>query len=285
MPLPDGAGGDIDVKLAHSVLRDWARGGLKNVRFSGGEPTLYKRLADLSFEAKQLGVERVAISTNGSNKPDVYERLIDAGVDDVSVSLDACCSITGDKMSNTSGKFDRVVESIRFIADSGTYITVGIVLNQDNINEVNDTIMLAHGLGVSDIRVISVAQEDMSLLGHIDVPHEVLEAHPILKYRVENIKSGNGVRGLSANDSPKCYLVQDDSVVAGKYHWPCVIYMRELGQPIGDVGPNMREDRVRFFETFNPHDDPICKRTCLDVCVDFNNKCHHYRSGETTARA
>jgi hypothetical protein len=25
-------------------------------------------------------------------------------------------------------------------------------------------------------------------------------------------------------------------------HYPCIIYMREMGKPIGDVGPNMRAD-------------------------------------------
>jgi molybdenum cofactor biosynthesis enzyme MoaA len=227
--------------------------------------------------AKHNGIRRVAISTNGSNKPKIYERLLEAGVDDVSVSLDACCASTGDKMSNTNGKFNKVIDTIKLIVGAGVYITVGIVLNQDNIMEVNEKICLAHDLGVSDIRVISVAQEDMSLVGRIEVSQEILDDHPILNYRIKNINKGNGVRGLKDQDSPKCYLIQDDSIVAGKHHWPCVIYMRQLGEPIGMIGPSMRKDRVRFFEKFRPHNDPICKRTCLDVCVDFNNKCHAER--------
>lgn len=277
-PLPEGAGGSIDINTAIMTLGTWAYDGLKNVRFSGGEPTLYKHLDSLVKICKEIhGVERIAISTNGSNKRSLYKKLIDSGVNDVSISLDACCASTADKMSNTKGKYSKVCDTIQMLTERGVYVTVGIVLNDDNINEVNKTIELAHNLGVADIRVISVAQENMSLIHKIDVKQEILDAHPILNYRVNNIESGRSVRGLTENDSPKCYLLQDDSIVAGEYHWPCIIYMRQQGKPIGRAHPSMREDRIKFFNSFNPHEDPICKSNCLDVCVDFNNKCHQLR--------
>ena len=69
----------------------------------------------------------------------------------------------------------------------------------------------------------------------------------------------------------------DDSVVAGDYHFPCVIYMREKGKPIGKVNPNMRKERIEFIKNHDCYKDPICKRSCLDVCISYNNRYEELR--------
>jgi molybdenum cofactor biosynthesis enzyme MoaA len=273
------ARGDISLETGRYIIKTWAKDNLKNIRFSGGEPMLHSHLEDFIGISKDLGINRVAVSSNGSSDPQRYEKLIDLGVDDFSISLDACCASTGNMMSGTEGSYQRVINTIKLIVSRKVYLTVGIVLTKNNIQELSNIILVAHDLGVSDIRVISAAQENMPLKNFVGVDQNVLDLHPILNYRINNIKTGKLIRGLLPTDSPKCYLIQDDSIIAGEYHWPCVIYLRELGEPIGKVHSGMRHDRIKFFELFNPHEDPICRRTCLDVCVDFNNKCHYAIKG------
>ena len=127
-------------------------------------------------------------------------------------------------------------------------------------------------MGVSDIRIISSAQwnEPIEALG--EVPQELMNKYPILKYRVNHFKNGINVRGMKKTDYNRCALVLDDSVIAGKYTFPCVIYMREGGEPICEVGPDMRKKRLEWFENHDTYKDEICKRNCLDVCVSFCNK-------------
>jgi hypothetical protein len=60
--------------------------------------------------------------------------------------------------------------------------------------------------------------------------------------------------------------------VLGDDHYPCIIYLREGGRPIGKVGPNMRQERSAWCDRHDAHKDPICSKNCLDVCVDYNNK-------------
>jgi len=100
----------------------------------------------------------------------------------------------------------------------------------------------------------------------------LLDKYPILKYRINNFKNGVNVRGMKSTDFNHCALVLDDSVIAGKYHFSCVINMREGGKPIGEVGPNMRKERKEWFDNHDTYKDEICKRNCLDVCVFYNNK-------------
>jgi len=108
------------------------------------------------------------------------------------------------------------------------------------------------------------------------IDESILKKHPILKYRLENIANNIDVRGIKETDSHQCALVLDDSVIAGSFHYPCVINMREGGDPIGKVGPNMRKEREEWFKNTDTHKNPICKKSCLDVCISYNNKYREY---------
>lgn len=264
-------GKDLDYEIAANTIREWGKQNLKNIRFSGGEPTLYPNLIDLAILAKSVGVERIAVSTNGSASREIYDALIEAGVNDFSISLDACCAEDGEKMSGgIKGSWGTVISNIRYLSKR-TYVTVGVVLTEQNNTTIKDIISFAHNLGVADIRVIPAAQEGC-LLENLSIDNSVLESHPILKYRFNNMLSGRVVRGIYPSDSNRCNLVLDDMAVMENKHYPCIIYMRERGKEIGLVGPDMRKEREIWSKEHDTHKDPICSKNCLDVCKDYNNK-------------
>lgn len=264
-------GDDLPFEDAVRLVTLWGKDNLRAVRFSGGEPMLYLGLDRLVCLSRNLGMEWIAISSNGSVAWERYQKLIDLGVNDFSISLDACCAEDGDKMSGgVKGAWNKVVENIRKCAEQ-VYTTVGVVLTNDNLASVNDIISFAASLGVSDIRIIPAAQED-DRLHEVMVDDDLLNRFPILRYRINNLKAGKKVRGLEETDSHRCGLVLDDMAVNNNLHYPCIIYMREGGKPIGVVGENMRKEREAWHIAHDTHTDPICSKNCLDVCVDFNNK-------------
>jgi len=110
------------------------------------------------------------------------------------------------------------------------------------------------------------------------VATELLDKYPILKYRIENLQEGKPVRGLGNDDTDKCGLVLDDMAVCENKHYPCIIYLREGGQAVGFVSPNIRKERLEWYKNHNTKTDPICSKNCLDVCVSFNNKFQKYHS-------
>jgi len=262
--------GHLDYEIANYVLDQWIKNGLNNIRFSGGEPTLYPHLLKLIKQSKEGNIQRIAISTNGSRPRGLYETILKSGVNDFSISLDACCAENADKMSGRKGYFKDIVDNIKWLSKE-TYVTVGIVLTESTQETILDVVMFADSLGVSDIRIITAAQYNGSLPYLERIPQYILNKYPILKYRVNNLLSGKNVRGITNEDSKKCYLVKDDSVVAGKWHFPCVIHMREGGEPIGEVNKNMLQERINWSNIHNTHNDPICVKNCLDCLVDYNN--------------
>ena len=262
-------GKDLPYQDAFWTLYDWFKQDLKNVRFSGGEPTLYPQLRELVQQCKLNEVERIAISSNGSADWRFYRDLIIAGANDFSISLDACCAMDGDKMAGErTGAWKKVVDNIKFLSYH-IYTTVGVVLTKDNAKTVGEIIKFADSLGVSDIRIIPAAQEG-DRLEVVEVDQNLQDKYPILKYRINNINNNIPVRGNL--QTARCGLVLDDMAVMGNEHYPCIIYMRESGKPIGKIGPNMRQERFDWYKNHDCKKDPICSKNCLDVCVSYNKK-------------
>ena len=267
--------GDLSLEQAKEIIDIWVSGNLRNVRFSGGEPTIWPHLLELVRYTKSFPrFEHIALSTNGSAPTETYKALHEAGVNDFSISLDACCAKTANAMAGVNSRFGHVSDVIKELSKI-TYVTAGVVLDKQNNAELGKIVEYASGLGVSDIRIIPSAQSNHFL--KVDVDTNL----PILKYRIRNLRNGRHVRGIQEHDCGKCHLVKDDMVVLHGKHFPCVIYMRERGKPIGSVYGkslfNIREERKRWFDGFNTKSDPICSKNCLDVCIDHNNKVEELR--------
>jgi len=261
-------GEDLEIKTAVKIINFALENKTKAIRFSGGEPTLYKDLGKL-ISLVSGKIERIAISTNGSSNLSFYKNLIKMGVNDFSISLDACCAEDNKKMTGNKNIWEIVISNIKELSKEN-YVTVGTVLTNDNIRKINEIVKFASDLGVADVRIIPAAQYD-NTLNSLSISKEILDKHPILKYRVNNIINGRKLRGLSKCDSHKCGLVLDDLAIMGDYHYPCIIYMRENGKPVGKVDKETRKQRKIWYDNHDTFEDEICKKNCLDVCIDYNN--------------
>jgi len=265
---------DIPIELATRVIDLWVADQLKNIRFSGGEPTLYKELLTLVDRSQQGGVERIAISTNGTASLDCYKELIEAGLNDICISLDAILPSLASKMAGiTNPQWKKVIRNIRELSQL-TYVTASIVFTSENTCDAKGIVRFCSDLGVADIRIVTASHLQSDIVEAISgIEQEVLDAYPILKYRVQNYLKGWNARGIREGDTHRCHLVKDDCVVAGKWHYPCGVYLRERGAPIGAAGPRMRDERMAWFHNHNSHADPICQQYCSDIYVEYNNRC------------
>lgn len=271
----------MSFEKAKFIVDMWAAHGLKNIRFSGGEPTIWPNLVDLVAHTKSKGVERIAVSSNGSASIELYDKLIEAGVNDFSISLDACCASFGDKMAGgIPGAWEKVASNIKYIA-AKTYVTVGIVVTEETLPTLPEIVKFADDLGVADIRIISAAQFNKLLENAPLVSKDICDKHPILKYRIDNILNGLNVRGIKETDAHTCGIVLDDMVIAGDYHFPCVITMREGIAPIGKINFSntpeaeiavIRSAREKWMKETNTYKNRICKANCLDCIILHNNK-------------
>ena len=257
--------------------------GIRELRLTGGEPTVWKGLPELIRYAKSKGAQSIGISTNGYSDMSIYDELIDAGVDEFIISLDACDAEEGDRMSGgIKGSWKKVTDNIRQLSKKAI-VVLGIVSTAETADHLSDTVDFALSLGAHDVKLISASQYNQLLTSAGEISSTIREKHPLLNYRITNMLNGRNIRGLLENDSHRCPLVLDDCSFAGEFHFPCTLYMRERGNPIGRPSENLRQERYEWYRQHDTHKDPICSAYCIDTFADYNNRYLYYRLKDQNA--
>jgi cyclic pyranopterin phosphate synthase len=128
--------------------------GVEKIRFTGGEPTLYKRLPDLVAHARSLdGSLHLGLTTNGLLLPKLAGRLAAAGLDSVNISLD---TQDRERFKSITGvdALDRVVAGIEAaVANIGKVKLNCVLIRGVNDYEAEALVRFADRLSV-DIRFI-----------------------------------------------------------------------------------------------------------------------------------
>lgn len=109
--------------------------GARKVRLTGGEPLLRRGASDLiALISAVEGVEDIALTTNGILLSHHAERLRLAGLDRVTVSLDALHPEIFARMNGVGAKVDRVLAGIQSAQVYGLPVKVNMVV-QRGVNE------------------------------------------------------------------------------------------------------------------------------------------------------
>ena len=130
----------------------FARLGVRRVRLTGGEPTLRKDLVGLASDVRgTLGIEEVALTTNGHRLAELARPLREAGVGCVNVSLD---TLRQERLLAISGRGARlrdVLEGFDAAAAAGfAHLKLNcVVMGGVNEDELGDLVRHAWARGAS----------------------------------------------------------------------------------------------------------------------------------------
>jgi len=130
------------------LIRLFVSMGIEKVRLTGGEPLLRRGLLELIHELGNLRTLadqplEVALTTNGHLLEGLAVRLKDAGLQRVTVSMDAVDQGTFERITRIPGSFDQVLRGIRAARDAGLApLKINCVLlrgfNDDQIEKFAD---------------------------------------------------------------------------------------------------------------------------------------------------
>lgn len=133
------------------VVRAFAQLGVNKIRLTGGEPLLRKNLSELISNIKSIeGIEEVALTTNAGLLNPVLDDLVAAGLDRITISIDALEADLFSQITGTQVKVDDILTSIdRCVASGLKQVKLNCVI-QKGINENQIIPMLNHfrGTGV-----------------------------------------------------------------------------------------------------------------------------------------
>jgi MoaA/NifB/PqqE/SkfB family radical SAM enzyme len=228
----------------------------KHIQLTGGEPTLHKDFLNFVSLCKSKS-NVIGLSTNGTYGLEKYEKL---NINMFSISLDDYdCDILKQRGYKNPEKIIKTIQEL----SKNFYVNVGLVIDSININRIEDIIDFILNLGVNDIKLSTNTKDEL-----IPKFKKDYSDYPILNYRVNNFKNNRQMRGFPAK---QCYIVKNDITIVGDKHYPCLIYFREGGHPIGNINEHVYEDRLKWFESNNTKKDLICKKYCMDFKCEFNN--------------
>lgn len=136
-----------DVAHYQAVLDRLLTSEVSDVRFTGGEPLLYRALPALIRQVTDAG-SRASVITNGWLLPTRIRELVDAGTREVVVSVDGGRAVH-DGVRGTAGLFDRCVRAMSLVRGADLSLGVNTVLQAVNIDHLH---ALAHQLLSADLR-------------------------------------------------------------------------------------------------------------------------------------
>jgi radical SAM protein with 4Fe4S-binding SPASM domain len=139
-----------------SVVDQFDEAGVTMVSFSGGEPLISPDFWEVAEYASKKGMY-TSIATNGTllTRENV-ERLKTVGIKYVEISLDAPEPKTHDMFRGVEGAWQRTVEGIKNVVQSGAFDTaIATTATKYNIHEIPQMIDLAIELGVKKFIVFN----------------------------------------------------------------------------------------------------------------------------------
>ena len=119
------------------LIRVFVSLGIEKVRLTGGEPLLRKGLGDLIEEIASPRLD-IALTTNGHLLEDLATPLRRAGLNRISVSIDAVDPEIFARLTRVPGSYDRVLRGVRAAqaADLGPIKINAVLLRGFNDNQI-----------------------------------------------------------------------------------------------------------------------------------------------------
>lgn len=143
---------ELDTGQWFTILDKLWEAGIPHVVFTGGEPTLRNDLPELIAHAEKNG-QITGINTNGRRLKDraFLDRLVDAGLDHVQITLESHDPAIHDAMVAAPGAWQDTVAGIKNVLSSRLYVMTNTTLLQSNSTTLEKTLSFLAELGVPTI--------------------------------------------------------------------------------------------------------------------------------------
>jgi MoaA/NifB/PqqE/SkfB family radical SAM enzyme len=124
------------------------RHGIRDIDFSGGEPTICRDLPIWLAEARAMGFRRICAITNGIRTADraYLERLAAAGLNEVLISIHGASGEEHDGLVGVRGAFAEVLRTVEHAREIGLRLRTNSVVNRRNVRSVPEIAALVAGL-------------------------------------------------------------------------------------------------------------------------------------------
>ena len=230
----------------HILDQLWALG-VPHIVFTGGEATLRNDLPELIAHAESNG-QITGLNTNARRlaDPRYVQKLVDAGLDHVQITVESCDEQIHDEMMRAKGAFRQTIQGLKNVLDTRLYVMTNTTMLRSNVQEIPDTLDFLAEVGVPTIGLNALIYAGQGLTVGTGL-HE-RELQPILDMAVKKTTEHNqrliwytptqycnfdptqsnlGVKGCTASLYSMC-IESNGNVL------PCQSYYHPLGNMLTD---------------------------------------------------
>jgi len=149
---------------------------------SGGEPLMREDVFDIASYATERGL-RTAISPNGTLiTPEVVERMTDAGIKRVSVSIDGSSAARHDAIRGVDGAFDGAVRGVEHCRRGGLPFQINTTVMRQTVDDLEALHDLTVSLGAAAWHVFMLVptgrgqiDDELTPQGYEDILNRIYE--------------------------------------------------------------------------------------------------------------
>ena len=283
----------FDMEAFRTLLDSLLPAPIRHLHFTGGEAALLNDLPAMVRYAREMGVDHISVTTNGTLPERRYASLVASGINEIRVSIDARDAELGEALTGRKRAWPKAVDNLRFLSSlrsqfPGLFLIANTVVTAANRAEIGEIVRFLAALRVNDIKLITVVQEK-GTLGDFPEASAVVtqiedllreyptEAFPLLRRKLRTVFNPDSiglseVTGESRRDW-RCYIPLTERTVDSLYYYPCSVYLREGGTPLGRIDDPQEVQRAKtaeFVRNGNCLDDPICSSYCLHCTRAYN---------------
>lgn len=224
----------------------WALG-VPHIVFTGGEATLRDDLPELIRHAESNG-QITGLNTNARRLADMayVQKLVDAGLDHVQITVESCDEQIHDEMMQTRGAFRQTIQGLKNVLATKLYVMTNTTMLRTNVHKIPDTLDFLADLGVPTIGLnaliysgngltVGTGLRENELQPILDIATQKTSARgqrliwytPTQYCEFDPTASNLGVKGCSAALYSMCVESNGDVL-------PCQSYYTSLGNMLTD---------------------------------------------------
>jgi MoaA/NifB/PqqE/SkfB family radical SAM enzyme len=143
----------MDTARAIHLVNEIGDAGIRNLRFTGGEPFLRRDFFEILKKSNTAPFKRIIVQTNGLLLKKLHKEINDSAVTNIAVSLDGLKE-SNDHIRGIRGYFDLGIEGIKLLR--GKQVAISVTLNRISAAELGTLADVAHSVGARvEINILS----------------------------------------------------------------------------------------------------------------------------------
>ncbi|HSO13728.1 MAG TPA: PqqD family peptide modification chaperone [Anaerolineales bacterium] len=221
--------------------------GVPHIVFTGGEATLRNDLPELIRHAESNG-QITGLNTNARRLSDesYIQKLVDAGLDHVQVTVESCNEQIHDEMMRAKGAFRQTIAGLKNALQANLYVMTNTTMLRTNVHTIPDTLDFLADIGVPTIGLnaliysghgltVGTGLRESELQPILDIAarktaergQKLIWYTPTQYCEFDPTASNLGVKGCTAALYSMCIESNGDVL-------PCQSYYRPLGNILTD---------------------------------------------------